>query len=131
MLCLGLVILAWGTSPCLFASMISGGGAFGGDVADCGCGCCSEQDAAPADTPSSNAPSSGTDECPVCSSIGNMHELLPVGAKVALDAPVVAAAQLPIPSGAVYEAELCEAAPFEVALEPPRVQFCTTVALLR
>lgn len=124
-LCLGLVILAWGTSPCLFASMIAGAGAGGAAVEDCGCGCC-EPESAPA--PASR---SGTDDCPVCSSIGNMHELPPVGAKVQLDAPAVATFVPPVMVATPTDADGIDRDAVEVAVEPPRVQFCSTVALLR
>lgn len=124
-LALGLVILAWGTSPCLFAAMLSADGG-SAEVADCGCGCCAE-----AETPAPDAPGSGSDECPVCSSVGNMHELVPPGAKIVLVAPTASPflALRPSPTATPDATPLADAT--LLALEPPRVQFCTTVALLR
>ncbi len=121
-LCLGLVILAWGTSPCLFASMLTGDGC-GADLESCGCGCCCEEEP--------QAPVSGTDECPTCSSIGNMHELVPVGAKVALDTPSISAIAIVAPVADGIEVSDASAHMTPLVLEPPRVHFCATVALLR
>ncbi|MDJ0975346.1 MAG: hypothetical protein QNJ98_12850 [Planctomycetota bacterium] len=127
-LVLGLVILAWGTSPCLFASMLSADGGCGTAVQECSCGDCSccETDPAPADEPAS-----GSDECPVCSSIGNMHELVPLGARVDLDAPAVSICVPLAAPLAPASPERPVAATDLGMLEPPRVHFCTTVALLR
>jgi len=77
-----LAVMAWGTSPCLYADIVAKLADHG---AGCCCDCCCDPEAPPAP---------GTDDCPACSQYGNMHELPPVGDPVVLDPPVVDPAPL-------------------------------------
>lgn len=121
---LGVVLVGWGTSPCLIGAMCTNVMQAAGIADSC---CCCDDTPAP-DCP--EAPVSGTEDCPVCSSIGSMHELPPMGTKVDLDAPavasLVAAPDAPAPSAAI--AVLPNDTP---GLEPPRVHFAETVSLQR
>lgn len=124
-LSLSVVLLAWGTSPCLLGAFCGATSTTTTTLADC-C-CCGGGD----QTQGPDAPVSGTEDCPICSSVGSMHELPPVGAKVALDAPastgfVVLAALDHGPC--VFDVVAPDGAP---SLEPPRARFTDTVALLR
>lgn len=118
---LSVVLLAWGTSPCLLGAFCGATSTTTTTVADCCC-CCGEE---------TEAPLSGTEDCPICSSVGSMHELPPVGAKVLLDAPASAgfAVLAVLDQGSPrIDAHAHDGAP---SLEPPRVHFTHTVALLR
>lgn len=121
---LSVVLLAWGTSPCLLGAFF-GATSTTTTVADC---CCCDRNA---ETQRPEAPVSGTEDCPICSSVGSMHELPPVGAKVALDAPASAGFSVlaALEQGpARIDDGAHDGAP---SLEPPRVHFTHTVALLR
>lgn len=111
---IGLATLAWGTSPCLYADLVLAIG----DVDGCCCDCC-------CDVP----PRPNTDECPACSTYGNMHELPPVGDPVSLEGVDAHISTAPTESGpagtpslAVIERE---------GDAPPGVAFRETVRLTR
>jgi hypothetical protein len=70
------VVMAWGTSPCLYADIVS---KLADGGAGCCCDCCCDQ----------GAPRTDTDDCPACGENGAMHELPPVGDPVTLDPPTV------------------------------------------
>ena len=106
---LSLVVLTWGTCPCLYANALAGHA-----EGEAPCSCCVGDAAQAAPT------ESGSDDCPTCSSVGCMHELPPVGDRVALDAPVLLAFLPVLDLDGPLAAE-CVAAPSVEYVVPPAV----------
>jgi len=141
---LGLIVVmqAWGTSACLFASALRD--AVGAD-AEAACCCCAAQDAKPtAETVCAAAgaaalrcgPGSsehpGGEECPLCSKIGNGHELPPLGTGPGLP-PADTTGFVLLSRTAADMTDLASRFVEErrVIPRPTPLAFCTTIALLR
>lgn len=141
---LGLIVVmqAWGTSACLFASALR---SVAGVQAEAACCCCAAQDAQPAAETVCAARAAaalrcglgtselpGGEECPLCSTIGNGHELVPLGAGPDLppsDRTGLVIASWTAPESADVTTRFL--AERRVIPRPTPWAFCTTIALLR
>ena len=117
---IGLLVMAWGTSPCLYVNLVRSLA----HAEDCCCNCCC--DASPDDTNERQS-----DDCPACQTFGNMHELPPVGEPVTLEAPAETFLPASDPSSIVLTQAPITTIDTDVGLAPPRVAFCETVRLTR
>lgn len=118
-LLIGVLVMAWGTSPCLYAELVRGAIAHG---EDCCCDCCCDP---------SDGPTSGTDDCPACSAHGNMHEIPPVGEPIVLAPPVDAFLDVPAVQARIETEAPVTMIDTDAGRTPPRVAFRETVRLTR
>jgi len=116
---IGIVVMAWGTSPCLYVNLVRGLD----HVEDYCCDCCGD--------PASETGEPRPDDCPSCQTFGNRHELPPVGEPVMLDAPAETFLPVPDPNGATTTQAPLAMIDMKVSEAPPRVAFCETVCLTR